>query len=41
VRVVQSSIHCELDRNWRVEIIRKLKVRFGGNKVRDIKFRVG
>lgn len=41
VRVVQSSVHCELDRNWKPEIIRKLKTRFGGKKVRDVKFKVG
>jgi len=41
VRVVQSSIHCELDRNWRPEIIRKLKARFGASRVRDVKFKVG
>lgn len=41
VRVVQSSIHYELDRNWRAEIVRKLKARFGPGRVRDIRFRVG
>ena len=41
VRVVQSSVHCELDRNWKPEIIRKLKQRFGAGRVREIKFRVG
>ena len=41
VRVVQSSIHCELDRNWKPKIIQKLKARFGGNRVRGIKFWVG
>jgi predicted nucleic acid-binding Zn ribbon protein len=41
VRVVQSSVHYELDRNWKPKIIQKLKTRFGGGRVRDIKFRVG
>lgn len=41
VRVVQSSVHYELDRNWKQRIIQKLKARFGGGKVRDVRFRVG
>ncbi|HEX4086204.1 MAG TPA: DUF721 domain-containing protein [Chthoniobacteraceae bacterium] len=41
VRVVQSSIHYELDRNWKPQIIRKFKTRFGGARIRDIRFRVG
>ena len=41
VRVIQSSVHCELDRNWKPAIIRKLKARFGASRIRDIRFRVG
>jgi len=41
VRVVQSSIHYELDRNWKPKIIQKLKARFGPSRVRDIRFRIG
>jgi predicted nucleic acid-binding Zn ribbon protein len=41
VRVVQSSVHYELDRNCKTRIIQKLKARFGGNRVRDIRFRIG
>jgi len=41
VRVVQSSVHYELDRNWKPKIIQKLKTRFGANRVRDIRFRIG
>ncbi len=41
VRVVQSSIHCELDRNWKPQIVRKLKSRFGAARIRDVRFRVG
>jgi predicted nucleic acid-binding Zn ribbon protein len=41
VRVVQSSVHYELDRNWKAAIIKKLKARFGANRVKDIRFRVG
>lgn len=41
VRVVQSSIHYELDRNWKPQIIQKLKARFGTSRIRDIRFRIG
>lgn len=41
VRVVQSSVHYELDRNWKPGIIGKLKTRFGAGRVRDIRFRIG
>ena len=40
VRVLQPAMHFELDRTWRPEIVRKLKVRFG-RAVRDVRFRVG
>jgi predicted nucleic acid-binding Zn ribbon protein len=41
VRVVQSSVHYELERNWKPKIVQNLKKRFGGNRIRDIKFRLG
>jgi len=41
VRVIQSSVHYELDRNCKARIIQKLKARFGASRVRDIRFRVG
>jgi predicted nucleic acid-binding Zn ribbon protein len=41
VRVVQSSVHYELDRNCKARIIQKLKARFGAKRVRDIRFRIG
>jgi len=41
VRVIQSSVYYELDRNWRPKIVQKLKARFGANRVRDIRFRIG
>ncbi len=40
VRVLQPSMHFELERTWRPEIVKKLKLRFG-RAVRDVKFRVG
>jgi predicted nucleic acid-binding Zn ribbon protein len=39
VRVLQPSMHFELERTMRTEILRKLKLRFG-KSVRDLKFRV-
>lgn len=41
VRVLQSSVHYELDRVWRPQIVQKLKQRFGNNVVRDVRFRLG
>jgi predicted nucleic acid-binding Zn ribbon protein len=41
VRVVQSSVFYELDRNCKARIIQKLKARFGASRVRDIRFRIG
>src|SRR6478609_748622 len=40
VRVLQPSMHFELERTWRPEILKKLKLRFG-RAVRDVRFRVG
>jgi predicted nucleic acid-binding Zn ribbon protein len=40
VRVLQASMHYELDRTLRQEIVAKLKGRFG-RVVRDVRFRVG
>lgn len=40
VRVLQPSMHYELERTWRVEILKKLKQRFG-RAVKDLRFRVG
>ncbi len=41
VRVVQSSVQFEVDRNWKPKIIQNLKARFPGTRIREIKFRVG
>jgi len=40
VRVLQASMHYELDRTLRQDIVAKLKQRFG-RTVRDVRFRVG
>jgi predicted nucleic acid-binding Zn ribbon protein len=41
VRVLQPTVHYELDRIWKREILEKLKKRFGARTVREIKFRIG
>ena len=41
VHVLQPTIHFELDRVWKREILDKLKKRFGARTVREIKFRLG
>ena len=41
VRVLQPALHYELEQISRSEILRKLKKRFGGKTIRDIRFRVG
>jgi len=41
VRVLQPALHRELEQVSKIEILRKLKKRFGGKTIRDIRFRVG
>ena len=41
VRVLQPSLHYELERISKAEILRKLKQRFGGKTIRDVRFRIG
>ena len=41
VRVLQPALHYELEQISKSEILRKLKKRFGGKTIRDIRFRVG
>ena len=41
VRVLQPALHYELEQVSKAEILRKLKQRFGGKTIREIKFRVG
>jgi predicted nucleic acid-binding Zn ribbon protein len=41
VRVLQPALHCELEQISKPEILRKLKQRFGGKTIRDVRFRVG
>ncbi|CAN5550373.1 hypothetical protein BH20VER3_BH20VER3_02360 [soil metagenome] len=41
VRVLQPTLHYELDRVHKPEILRKLKRRYGGRTIRDLRFRLG
>jgi len=41
VRVLQPALHYELEQVSKIDIMRKLKQRFGGKTIRDIRFRVG
>src|SRR4051812_5342391 len=41
VHVLQPTVHFELDRVWKRDILEKLKKRFGSRTVREIRFRVG
>jgi predicted nucleic acid-binding Zn ribbon protein len=41
VRVLQPALHYELEQVSKLEILRKLKKRFGSKTIRDIRFRVG
>jgi len=41
VRVLQPSLHYELERIAKTEILSKLKQRFGGKTIRDLRFRLG
>lgn len=41
VQVIQPSVHYELDRILKPEILKRLKARFGAKTIREIKFRVG
>jgi predicted nucleic acid-binding Zn ribbon protein len=41
VRVLQPALHYELEQVSKREVLRKLKQRFGGKIIRDVRFRVG
>jgi hypothetical protein len=41
VRVLQPTLHYELDRVWKPQLVQRLKQRFGARTVRDIRFRIG
>jgi predicted nucleic acid-binding Zn ribbon protein len=41
VRVLQPALHYELEQISKIDILRKLKQRFGAKVIRDIRFRIG
>jgi len=41
VRVLQPALHYELEQVSKIDILRKLKQRFGGKTIRDVRFRLG
>jgi len=41
VRVLQPALHYELEQVAKIDILRRLKQRFGGKIIRDVRFRVG
>lgn len=41
VRVLQPALHYELEQVSKIDIVRKLKQRFGPKIVRDVRFRLG
>jgi len=41
VRVLQPALHYELEQISKSEVLRKLKQRFGGKTIRDVRFRIG
>jgi predicted nucleic acid-binding Zn ribbon protein len=41
VRVIQPALHYELEQVSKIDILRKLKQRFGTKTIRDVRFRVG
>lgn len=41
VSVLQPSVHFELERVWKAQILEKLKARFGKRVIREVRFRVG
>jgi len=41
VRVLQPALHYELEQIAKADVLRKLKQRFGGKTIREIRFRLG
>ena len=41
VRVLQPALHYQFETISKAEILKKLKKRFGGKTVRDVRFRIG
>ena len=41
VNVLQPTVHFEMERVWKRDILAKLKKRFGGRVIREMRFRLG
>lgn len=41
VCVIQPTVHYELDRIWKPQVLQKLKSRYGATRIRAVKFVVG
>jgi predicted nucleic acid-binding Zn ribbon protein len=41
VRVLQPTLHYELDRVWKPKLLQKLRQRFGARTVREVRFWIG
>jgi predicted nucleic acid-binding Zn ribbon protein len=41
VQVLQPTVLYELDRQWKSMVLQKLKARFGGRLIKDVRFRLG
>lgn len=41
VQVLQPTVHYELDRVWKGEVLKKLQERFGAKRIRGVRFFVG
>jgi predicted nucleic acid-binding Zn ribbon protein len=41
VRVLQPALHYDLEQVSKIDILRRLKQRFGARTIRDVRFRVG
>lgn len=41
VQVIQPAVLYELDREWKPQILKKLKKQFGAKAIREVRFRTG
>ncbi len=41
VRVLQPALHYDLEQVSKIDILRRLKQRFGPKTIRDVRFRIG
>jgi predicted nucleic acid-binding Zn ribbon protein len=41
IRVLQPTVHFELERVWKRKVLEKLQSRFGKSAIRNVRFRIG